>query len=123
MLAARARLSGMAAHVSLGIGLSGFSSAELTRAGYVEVHSVPLFVEAERFVPERADPALRARLASEAFTLVSVGPVTREARLEDLLALHREVLRIRPDARAGHRRRGGPGPRGPGIGGERAREG
>jgi glycosyltransferase involved in cell wall biosynthesis len=98
-LEARARLSGMAAHVSLGIGLSGFASAELSRAGYGQVHTVPLFVEAERFTKDRADPALLSRLASDAFTLVSVGPLSREARLEDLLALHREVLRIRPDAR------------------------
>jgi glycosyltransferase involved in cell wall biosynthesis len=99
VLAAKARLSGMAAHVSLGIGLSEFASAELSRAGYREVHTVLPFVEVERFAPERADPTLRARLDSGALTLVSVGPVTREARLEDLLALHREVLRIRPDAR------------------------
>jgi len=99
VLAARARLSGMAAHVSLGLGLSAFASAELSRAGYREVHTVPLFVEAGRFAADRADPALRARVESKAFTLVSVGPVTAEARLEDLLALHREVLRIRPDAR------------------------
>ncbi|HZJ55143.1 MAG TPA: glycosyltransferase family 4 protein [Myxococcaceae bacterium] len=99
VLAGRAQLSGMAAHVSLAIGLSGFASADLTRAGYREVHTVPLFVEAERFAEERADPALRARLGSGVLTLVSVGPVTREAHLEDLLALHREVLRIRPDAR------------------------
>ena len=99
VLEARARLSGMAQHVSLGIGLSGFASAELSRAGYGAVHTVPLFVEAERFARDRADPALLRRLASEAFTLVSLGPLTREARLEDLLALHREVLRIRPDAR------------------------
>jgi len=98
-LEARARLSGMAAHVSLGIGLSGFASAELSRTGYGEVHTVPLFVEAERFAKDRADPALLRRLASEAFTVVSVGPLSLEARLEDLLALHREVLRIRPDAR------------------------
>ena len=99
VLGAKAQLSGMAAHVSLGIGLSGFASTELSRAGYREVHTVLPFVEAERFAPERADPALRARLDSGALTLVSVGPVTREARLEDLLALHREVVRIRPDAR------------------------
>ncbi|HEY2437438.1 MAG TPA: glycosyltransferase, partial [Solirubrobacteraceae bacterium] len=100
VLAAKAQLSGMAAHVSLGIGLSGFASAELSRAGYREVHTVPPFVEAERFAPERADPALRARFtSSDALTLVSVGPLTREGRLEDVLALHREVLRVRPDAR------------------------
>jgi glycosyltransferase involved in cell wall biosynthesis len=99
VLAGRAQLSGMAAHVSVAIGLSEFASSELSRSGYGEVHTVPLFVEAERFAEERADPALRARLDSGALTLVSVGPMTREAHLEDLLALHREVLRIRPDAR------------------------
>jgi glycosyltransferase involved in cell wall biosynthesis len=99
VLAGRAQLSGMAAHVSLAIGLSGFASSELSRSGYGEAHTVPLFVEAERFSEDRAEPALRARLGSGAQTLVSVGPVTREAHLEDLLALHREVLRIRPDAR------------------------
>ena len=99
VLAGRAQLSGMASHVSLAIGLSAFASSELSRAGHREVHTVPLFVELERFAEGRADPALQARLASGALTLVSVGPVTRETRLEDLLALHREVRRIRPDAR------------------------
>src|SRR5262249_22181683 len=83
VLDAKAQLSGMAPHVSLGIGLSGFASAELSRAGYREVHTVLPFVEAERFAPDRTDPALRSRLASGALTLVSMGPVTREARLED----------------------------------------
>ena len=48
-LAARARLSGMAAHVSLGIGVSRFYSRGASRAGYGKVHTVPLFVEAARF--------------------------------------------------------------------------
>ncbi|HTG49038.1 MAG TPA: glycosyltransferase, partial [Gemmatimonadales bacterium] len=85
--------------MSLGIGLSEFASAELSRVGFRDVHTVAPFVEVERFGPDRADPALRARLTSEALTLVSVDPVDRETRLEDLLALHDEVLRIRPDAR------------------------
>ncbi|HVP62240.1 MAG TPA: glycosyltransferase [Myxococcaceae bacterium] len=99
LLSGRAQLSGMAPHVGLGIGLSGFGAAELRRAGYANVHTVPLFVEPERFGPDRVDPALRTRLGSAAFGLVSVGPVAPHARVEDLLALHREVLRIRPDAR------------------------
>ncbi|HUM13862.1 MAG TPA: glycosyltransferase [Myxococcaceae bacterium] len=99
LLSGRAQLSGMAPHVALGIGLSEFGSAELRRTGYGNVHTVPLFVEPERFASDRVDPATQARLGSTAFSVVSVGPVTPHARLEDLLALHREVLRIRPDAR------------------------
>jgi glycosyltransferase involved in cell wall biosynthesis len=99
LLSGRAQLSGLAPHVALGIGVSEFNSAELRRAGYQNVHTVPLFVEPERFGPDRADRQMQARLASGAFTLVSVSRVVPHKRLEDLLALHREVLRLRPDAR------------------------
>jgi len=99
LLAGRAQLSGMAPHVELGIGVSEFNASELRRAGYRNVHTVPLFVEAERFGPDRVDTQMQARLASEAFTLVSVSRVVPHKRFEDLLALHREVLRLRPDAR------------------------
>lgn len=99
LLAGRAQLSGMAPHVALGIGVSEFNSAELRRAGYANVHTVPLYVEPERFGPDRADRAMTARLSSGAFTLVSVSRVVPHKRFEDLLALHREVLRVRPDAR------------------------
>ena len=44
-------------------------------AGYQNVHTVPLFVEPERFGPDRADRRMEARLASDAFTLVSVSRV------------------------------------------------
>jgi len=99
LLAGRSQLSGLAPHVQLGIGVSDFNSGELRRAGYDNVHTVPLFVEPERFGPERADARMLARLASDAFTLVSVSRVVPHKRFEDLLALHREVLRLRPDAR------------------------
>ncbi len=99
LLAGRAQLSGMAPHVGLGIGVSEFNSSELRRAGYQNVHTVPLFVEPERFGRDRADRRMEARLASDAFTLVSVSRVVPHKRFEDLLALHREVLRLRPDAR------------------------
>ena len=99
LLAGRAQLAGMAPHVGLGIGVSEFNSSELRRAGYENVHTVPLFVEPERFGPDRVDRPMEARLASDAFTLVSVSRVVPHKRFEDLLALHREVLRLRPDAR------------------------
>lgn len=99
LLAGRAQLSGMAPHVGLGIGVSEFNSSELRRAGYQNVHTVPLFIEPGRFGPDRVDRQMQARLASGAFTLVSVSRVVPHKRFEDLLALHREVLRIRPDAR------------------------
>jgi len=99
LLSGRAQLSGMAPHVALGVGVSDFNSGELRRAGYANVHTVPLFVEPERFGPDRVDAAMAARLRSAAFTLVSVSRVVPHKRLEDLLSLHREVLRLRPDAR------------------------
>src|SRR5215831_2472617 len=99
LLAGRAQLAGMAEHVALGIGVSEFNSAELRRAGYRNVHTVPLFVEPDRFGPDRVDPAMQNRLVSPALTLVSVSRVVPHKRFEDLLALHREVLRLRPDAR------------------------
>ena len=99
LLSGRAQLSGLAPHVGLGIGVSEFNSGELRRAGFANVHTVPLFVEPERFGPDRVDRSMAARLASGAFTLLSVSRVVPHKRFEDLLALHREVLRIRPDAR------------------------
>jgi len=99
LLAGRAQLSGMAEHVALGIGVSEFNSGELRRAGYRNVHTVPLFVEPERFGPDRADRTMVEELRSSALTLVSVSRVVPHKRFEDLLALHREVLRLRPDAR------------------------
>ncbi|HEY1907503.1 MAG TPA: glycosyltransferase, partial [Myxococcaceae bacterium] len=99
LLAGRAQLAGMAEHVALGIGVSEFNSAELRRAGYRNVHTVPLFVEPERFGLDRADPEMQRRLASRALTLVSVSRVVPHKRFEDLISLHREVLRLRPDAR------------------------
>ena len=100
LLAGRAQLVGDGAATSgSAIGVSEFNSAELRRAGYANVHTVPLFVEPERFGPDRVDRAMQTRLASPAFTLVSVSRVVPHKRFEDLLALHREVLRLRPDAR------------------------
>ncbi len=99
LLAGRAQLAAMAPFVELAIGVSDFNSAELRAAGYRNVHTVPLFIEPERFAPAHADPALLERLAGPAPTVLSVSRVAPHKRFEDLLALHRELVRLRPDAR------------------------
>src|SRR5262249_11857883 len=63
------------------------------------VQVVPLFVDPRRFLPARADPKLLARLSQGEPRLVSVSRVVAHKRFEDLLALHEELLRIRPQAR------------------------
>lgn len=99
LLGGRAQLAALARHVELSIGVSGFNSAELRAAGHRNVHTVPLFVEARRFLAARADPAMRARLAGDGVKVLSVSRVLPHKRFEDLLALHEELLRIDPRAR------------------------
>ncbi|WP_224243664.1 glycosyltransferase family 4 protein [Hyalangium gracile] len=95
----RAQLAAMAPFVELAIGVSDFNSAELRAAGYRNVHTVPLFIEPERFAQTYADPALSKRLEGGAPTVLSVSRVAAHKRFEDLLALHAELVRIRPEAR------------------------
>ncbi|MHB8878159.1 MAG: glycosyltransferase family 4 protein [Myxococcaceae bacterium] len=99
LLSGRSQLAAMAPFVALAIGVSGYNSAELEEAGYRNVHTVPLFVEPERFSAARADPAMRARLAGGGPAMLTVSRVVPHKRFEDLLALHRELLRLRRDAR------------------------
>lgn len=96
--AGRAQLAGLAPHVQLGIGVSEFNAGEMRAAGYANVHTVPLFVEPERFGADRADPAMAERLRSDGLSVFSVSRVVPHKRFEDLLALHREVRRLRPEA-------------------------
>ena len=97
--AARAQLTGLAEPGALGIGLSAFATSQLRSAGWTSTSAVPLYVEAERYGPERADAELRKRLDSAALTLVAVARPTAGSGLDDLLRLHGEVRRLRPDAR------------------------
>jgi glycosyltransferase involved in cell wall biosynthesis len=96
--AGRAQLAGLASHVHLGIGVSEFNASEMRAAGYANVHVVPLFVEPERFGLDRVDGAMAARLRTKALSVFSVSRVVPHKRFEDLLALHREVRRLRPEA-------------------------
>lgn len=99
LVAGRAQLAAMAPLVDVALGVSDFNSAELRAAGYRNVHTVPLFVEPERFSEAGADPKLREQLRGPGPVVLSVSRVVPHKRFEDLLALHAELLRLRPEAR------------------------
>lgn len=99
LVSGRAQLAAMAPFVEVALGVSDFNSAELRAVGYRNVHTVPLFIEPERFSRAYADPAMHQRLQGPRPTVLSVSRVAPHKRFEDLLALHRELLRIRPQAR------------------------
>jgi len=99
LVAGRAQLAAMAPFVDVAIGVSDYNSAELREAGYRHVHTVPLFVEPSRFAREAADKAMLARLAGPGPVMLSVSRVAPHKRFEDLLALHAELLKLRPTAR------------------------
>src|SRR5215470_15374583 len=99
LMSARAQLSAMAPYADLAIGVSRLNCDELRAAGHRNVHRVPLFVEPRRFGADRADPALLARLSDSAPALLCVGRVVPHKRIEDVLSLHAELLRLRPAAR------------------------
>ena len=95
----RAQLAALAPHVDLSIGVSGFNAAELREAGHRNVHVVPSYVEPERFAARRADPLTLAKLSGPGLSVLTVSRVVPHKRMEDLLALHRELLRLEPSAR------------------------
>lgn len=99
LVTGRAQLAAMAPFVDVAIGVSDFNGAELREAGYRDVHTVPLFVEPQRFATSRADPAMRQRLQGPGPVVLSVSRVAPHKRFEDLIALHAELLRSRPEAR------------------------
>jgi glycosyltransferase involved in cell wall biosynthesis len=97
--AARAQLTGLAEPGALGLGLSEFAASELRRMGWATVEAVPLYIEPERYGPDRADTVLRARLDATDLTVVAGARTTPGGGLEDLLRLHGELRRLRPDTR------------------------
>ncbi|HLM42650.1 MAG TPA: glycosyltransferase, partial [Myxococcaceae bacterium] len=99
LLTGRAQLAAMAPFVDVALGVSDFNGAELREAGYHNVHTVPLFVEPERFSEASADRAMLKRLSGPGPVVLSVSRVAPHKRFEDLLALHAELLRLRPNAR------------------------
>ncbi|WP_309895374.1 glycosyltransferase family 4 protein [Archangium sp.] len=99
LVTGRAQLAAMAPFVDVALGVSDYNCAELREAGYRDVHTVPLFVEPERFAETSADKAMLQRLAGSGPVVLSVSRVAPHKRFEDLLALHAELLRLRPNAR------------------------
>lgn len=99
LVAGRAQLAAMAPFADVAIGVSDFNAAELRVAGYRNVHTVPLFIEPERFSRANADAKLLKQLSGPGPVLLGVSRVMPHKRFEDLLALHRELLRLRPQAR------------------------
>lgn len=97
--AGRAQLAALADAVDVSIGVSEYNARELRQAGHRNVHVVPLYVEPARFGPEFADEATTTRLGEFGQPrLVAVSRVVAHKRVEDLLALHAEVLRLHPQA-------------------------
>ncbi|MBU8899878.1 glycosyltransferase family 4 protein [Corallococcus sp. M34] len=97
--AGRAQLAAMAPFVDVALGVSDYNAAELRAAGYRNVHTVPLFIEPQRFSTTCADPRMTGQLAGPGPVMLSVSRVAPHKRFEDLIALHRELLRLRPRAR------------------------
>lgn len=109
----RAQVQALAGHVDVSIGVSRYNARELEAAGHRDVKVVPLLVEPERFAPDQADAALKAKLEKLGRPrVVSVSRVVPHKRVEDLLSLHQELRRLAPRAQlvivggydAGHRR-------------------
>lgn len=99
LIAGRAQLAALAPHVALSVGVSDYNSSELRIAGHRNVHTVPLFIEPWRFDADRVDEAALRELKGEGPTVLSVGRLVPHKRVEDLLALHAELLALRPTAR------------------------
>ncbi|RKH32114.1 glycosyltransferase family 4 protein [Corallococcus sicarius] len=99
LVAGRAQVAALAPFMDVSIGDSDYNCAELRVAGHRNVHTVQLFIEPERFAAWGANKKMLAGLKGPGPTLVSVSRVMPHKRFEDLLALHRELLRIRPQAR------------------------
>jgi glycosyltransferase involved in cell wall biosynthesis len=97
--AGRAQLSALADAMHLSIGVSELNAAELRASGHRNVQVVPLFVEPHRFDPEQIDLVMKQELADGEPLVLSVSRVVPHKRVEDLLSLHSELLRICPRAR------------------------
>jgi len=99
LMSGRAQLAAMAPYCELAIGVSPLNCEELRTAGYRNVHQVSLFVEPRRFGADRSDPIFLAKLGNSAPAMLCVGRVMPHKRIEDVLSLHAELLRLRPAAR------------------------
>ncbi len=100
LVSGRAQLAALASFCDVSLGVSRFNARELEVAGHRNVHVVPLSVEPQRFLRAEADlPLLKSLEAGGRPLVVSVSRVVPHKRMEDLLSLHAELLRIAPKAR------------------------
>lgn len=95
----RSQLTALAEGMALSIGVSELNAIELRESGHRNVQLVPLYIEPHRFDPEQIDPVMKRELNEGAPIVLSVSRVVPHKRVEDLLALHAELLRVRPAAR------------------------
>ncbi len=99
LIAGRAQMSALASAVDLSIGVSQYNAAELAASGHQNVHVVPLFVEMARFDRDQASARTLMRLRNLGTPrMLSVSRVVPHKRVDDLLSLHAEVLRLYPKA-------------------------
>ncbi|HET9451197.1 MAG TPA: glycosyl transferase family 1, partial [Aggregicoccus sp.] len=82
LLAGRAQLAAMAPFVDVALAVSDFNAAELRAAGYRNVHTVPLFIEPQRFSRANAAPAMLQRLEGPGPGVLSVSRVAPHKRFE-----------------------------------------
>ncbi len=99
LVAGRAQISALAPACDVSIGVSNFNSDELRAAGHQNVHTVPLFIEPERFELELADAKMQNTLSGRRPMLLSVSRVVPHKRMDDVLSLFAELRRIHPEAR------------------------
>jgi len=93
----RAQLAGLASRVELALAPSTAAARALERAGHRNVMRFTPHVEADRFGQDRA-PHGRPRLAPGRPVVVCDAGSLAPRRPEEVLAFHRELLRLRPDA-------------------------
>jgi glycosyltransferase involved in cell wall biosynthesis len=94
----RQQLGRLAAAVELGMGVSAFNCAELVEAGCAAVAEVPILLDLE-LLDTPPDPATLARYRDGRPTVLHVGRLVPNKRIDDLIKAHLWLTRLRPGAR------------------------
>ena len=94
----RQQLPRLAGAVELGLGVSAFNCAELTQAGCASVEEVPILLDLA-VLETLPDPRLLARFGDGRPTVLHVGRLVPNKRIEDLIKTHYWLTRSVPRAR------------------------
>ena len=97
-LLGRQQLGRLAGAVELGIGVSAFNCAELVEAGCAAVAEVPILLDLA-VLETPPDPRLLARYGDGRPTVLHVGRLVPNKRIEDLVKAHYWLTRAVPRAR------------------------